>query len=184
MGCNLIRHYDSAPMRWKFVDGSLPEEQRAKEAKLTKIDQFWHQFQQDSERLKPTYGRENGDFIVNWMERNYTVDPSLMWQLGRGEANRWILEITPESHVELRPIAQTFVERAPKISGWEFFTYRQPMPIETIASAFDERAHAKPPTFKVESRASGYDLVVLCFALVPGALNYCCRHLRIAYGNR
>jgi hypothetical protein len=55
------------------------------------------------------------------------VDPGLMWEYGaavRQPGHR--LVITPEQRKWLRPLVRSLLERAPKISGWEFYPHRVP----------------------------------------------------------
>ncbi len=60
------------------------------------------------------------------MERELnTISQDLMWEYGPAvSGNGHRLVITPEAKMHLRPMVQTLIERARKLPGWEFYSYR------------------------------------------------------------
>jgi hypothetical protein len=69
----------------------------------------------------------------------------LMWEVVPCGGNHLMLQITPADYVELQPLADTCVQHAPKIDGWEFAGYRQPIPWDVMPFMFSSRRDAELP---------------------------------------
>jgi hypothetical protein len=112
--------------RWHFVDEMTASEREAHDRTLARIDAWWSEFATRIKDLAALFKRQRKWDLPEWMERHLqAVDPQLMWEYGpavRGQGHR--LVITPESAKHLRPLVTTMLERAPTISGWEFYAYR------------------------------------------------------------
>lgn len=123
-------------MRWLYSNRQNPEEAAERERVIRRIDAWWHEFARNADRLEQLFKRLDQWDLPGWMERHLQgIHPELMWEFGPGvAAGRHRLVITPETHCELRPLVEDIVARAPRISGWEFYTYRLAEPEEHAAS--------------------------------------------------
>ena len=117
-------------MRWLFADPHNPTEAAHVKQTVAAIDSWWQAFQSKTSDLESLFKRRSDWDLPQFMEDTLqAIDPGLMWEYGtalRQPGNR--LVITPESQRWLRPMLRTLLERAPKLSGWEFYPYR---PAET-----------------------------------------------------
>jgi hypothetical protein len=138
-------------MRWRFLDELDPAQAALKRDVRRRIDAWWAEFQQQTERLDRVFhGREQFD-LPEWMHEHLgAIDPRLRWEFGpavRADGHR--LVITPESERGLRPLAQSILDAAPPIAGWEFYGYR-------LAEDVDEAARM------VEARRAGTITGAVC----------------------
>src|SRR5262245_53736410 len=131
-------------MRWLFADPNNAEEARQVREKVAAIDRWWEVFQAKRESLEKLFApksRSNWNLPKFMEDHLQAIDPRLMWEFGaavRQEGHR--LVITPESQRHLRPMVRTILERAPKISGWEFYPYRLPEAAEQTVQTVKGRA--------------------------------------------
>jgi hypothetical protein len=107
-----------------------------------KIDDWWHQFACKANDLDDLFSHRSEWDLPAWMERHLqAISPDLMWEFGRavrGDGHR--LVITPEAEKHLRPMVQTLLERAPSLSGWEFYAHRLPEDLEMAHQMVTVRA--------------------------------------------
>jgi hypothetical protein len=115
-------------MRWIFADPAHPAEMEYRTRTLAAIDAWWRAFQSKTTDLDALFHRKSEWDLPRFMhDRLGAVDPGLMWEFGqavRQPGHR--LVITPEQRKWLRPLVRTLLERAPQISGWEFYPHRLP----------------------------------------------------------
>ena len=95
---------------------------------LSRIDAWWEEFAANTDRLTRLFKQEEQWDLPAWMHDHLgVIDGRLCWEYGPAiETRGHRLVITPESTRELRPLAATIIERAPKVPGWEFYRYRPP----------------------------------------------------------
>ncbi len=121
-------------MRWLYFDPSDPEEAALHAAVIGKIDTWWNQFASKTDDLCDLFAQRSQWDLPAWMLSTLNpIDAELMWEYGgalSGSGHR--LVITPEAATHLRPMVATILERAPKLAGWEFYSYRLP---EDVAMA-------------------------------------------------
>lgn len=113
-------------MRWVFCNPDNAAEMNAKQAVLERIDAWWNTFAGKTEALYDFFHNKAGWDLPGWMHEHLrTINQNLMWEYGpavNSQGHRLI--ITPECEHYLRPMVTTILERAPSISGWEFYPYR------------------------------------------------------------
>lgn len=132
-------------MRWLHYNRQNPAETAERERVIRRIDAWWHEFARSTDRLEQLFQQVDRWDLPGWMERHLqAIHPELMWEFGPGVATgRHRLVITPETHAELRPLVEDIVARAPRISGWEFYTYRLAEKQEHAASTVIARTGVK-----------------------------------------
>ena len=115
-------------MRWIFADPANQAEMAYRNRKFGAIDAWWREFQRRATDLDALFHRKSEWDLPQWMHDHLgAVDPGLMWEYGaavRQPGHR--LVITPEQRKWLRPVVRSLLERAPKVSGWEFYPHRLP----------------------------------------------------------
>lgn len=157
-------------MRWRFLNPRSPADAEFRRQMLARIDAWWSEFAANSDRLARLFSREEQWDLPAWMQEHLgDVDGRLCWEYGpavRGEGHR--LVITPESHRELRPLTATIVERAPRLPGWEFYSYRLPESAESAQMMVDARTGGDLTGVEVQAALGEHRLVDLKF-LSPGA---------------
>jgi hypothetical protein len=111
-------------MRWKFASDA------ARAEKLRQIDDWWHAFQGKATQLEALFKKEEQWDLPKWMYDHLgAVDENIAWEFGPGVNDGHRLVLTPEARRELRPLVDTILERAPKLTGWEFYPYRLVEPV-------------------------------------------------------
>jgi hypothetical protein len=115
-------------MRWRFAETA--EELAHKQKVLAAIDAWWEAFRDnEAEIRKDIAGKSDLDlpaFMQRWLG---AVSPRIAFEFGPGsEAGHHRLAITPEEQLELVPLAEEIVRRAPALPGWEFLDHRPPWP--------------------------------------------------------
>lgn len=126
-------------MRWLFADPQNPHEAAYVQRTLEAIDAWWQAFQENASRLAAfASGSQDWDvdaFFEQWM---MPVDRRLVWELlpgtaaSGGPAAAHRLVITTEGDRRLRPLLQTFLQRAPTLPDWQCLVYR---PAEMVEPA-------------------------------------------------
>jgi hypothetical protein len=119
-------------MRWLFPDLNNAAEAAQVRQTMQAIEGWWQSFQAQATNIDALFGRKSEWDLPRFMEDTLqAIHPSLMWEFGaavRQKGHR--LVITPESQRWLRPLVRTILQRAPKIAGWEFYSYRLPEDVE------------------------------------------------------
>jgi hypothetical protein len=129
-------------MRWLYFDAGDPQEAAEHAAVVRSIDDWWHEFASKTHELDDLFGRRTEWDLPAWMQRHLNaISPHLMWEYGaalEGDGHR--LVITPECEQHLRPMVQTLLHRAPKLPGWEFYSYRLPEDVQMANQMVAARA--------------------------------------------
>jgi hypothetical protein len=134
-------------MRWLFADPQNPEEAAYLQRTLAAIDAWWQAFQQNASRLAAfASGSQDWDvdaFFEQWL---MPIDRRLVWELLPGAnvsglaAAAHRLVVTTEGDRRLRPLLQTFLQRAPTLPDWQFLIYRPAELVEQAARWVRNRA--------------------------------------------
>jgi len=128
-------------MRWLFADPKNPEEAAHVRQTLSAIDRWWQSFQAKTSDLEALFHRRSEWDLPRFMEDTLqAIHPHLMWEYGPAKnqpGHR--LVITPESHRWLRPMVRTVLEKAPKITSWEFYPYRPAEDPQTTIQTVEAR---------------------------------------------
>lgn len=130
-------------MRWLYYNKLDSSEAAAHEQTIRQIDAWWREFSRNTERLDALFRQDEQWDLPEWMHENLqSINPEMMWEFGpalNGRGHR--LVITPEIQSELRPLADDIVARAPRIEGWEFYTYRVPENVESTLQTVEARCN-------------------------------------------
>lgn len=164
--------YCALPTRWSTVDKSYPPEVRLKEKTLEHIDMFWTDFKKSESQLalaldnmRGESGKANSDMVTSWMKEHLDyVDPAIEYEFGpiRGQAGHK-LDFSACGRDEVMQIAKALVAKAPKLPGWKFSAYRQPLPLETVAGGFKGRAGREILPFEVSVSVSPHNKLDVIF---------------------
>lgn len=128
-------------MRWLYHNKTRPNEVTAHDHMLRKIDAWWDEFERNAERLEDLFRQVSDWDLPDWMNRHLQgIRSELMWEFGpainvRGHR----LVITPEVNSELRPLTDAIIARAPKLKGWEFYSYRLAEDLESTLPTVQAR---------------------------------------------
>ncbi len=128
-------------MVWKFLDLHAARGTRKRDAVVGQIDRWWQEFRSRTSDLDALFrGRKSWD-LPGWIETHlHTINRNLMWEFGEDlGSRRHYMVITPEVRRHLRPLVETIVERAPRLNGWSFHTYRQPEPLDLARETVEAR---------------------------------------------
>lgn len=110
-------------MRWLFPSKDAIEESPARKAVLSRIDAWWQAF---SDNIDQFYTGTEFDIHAFMRTNLEAIDHRLRWDfdLTAGDIPR-SLSITPNNAVQLRPLCDAIIARAPTNTGWEFFHGQQ-----------------------------------------------------------
>jgi hypothetical protein len=141
-------------MRWLFADPQCAEEAAQVREKVAAIDRWWQAFETQTAKLENYLKRTTRWDLPNFMEESLqAIDPRLMWEFGPAvHPPGFRLVITPESHRSLRPMVKTILERAPKISGWEYYAYRLAETPEQTLQSVQGRAGVDLSDVRIEAK--------------------------------
>jgi hypothetical protein len=152
-------------MRWMFVDPRDSAEVALREQKLRQIDVWWQEFARQAPRLSDLFSQRTAWDLPAWMHEHLgAIDPRLMWEYGpaiSGDGHR--LVITPEAERWLRPLVATLLQRAPRLTGWEFYSYRLPESVEMARASVEARTEADLTETVVEARIGPAHRIELVF---------------------
>jgi hypothetical protein len=152
-------------MRWLFCNENDADESAQRQAILDRVDRWWREFQAKTGELDALFSRRSQWDLPGWMDRTLqAIDAALMWEYGaavQGPGHR--LVITPESERRLRPLTATIIERAPQLTGWEFYAYRLPEGAEMARQTVEVRTGGSIDDVLAEARLGSHHLVDLVF---------------------
>src|SRR5579859_6171767 len=149
---------------WIFLN---PQDHRAaayRHETVRKIDDWWHAFARKSHDMDALFrGRMDWE-LPPWMHRHLgAIDERIMWEFGPSETGHRLV-LTPETHRQLRPIVQTILERAPKLPGWSFSSYRPPESLDAARDMVEAKiGESLPEYFSVRASVGELNRVDLVF---------------------
>jgi len=153
-------------MRWLFADRNNPQEVEYVRRTTAAIDRWWQAFQSKIGDLTALFRRRSEWNLPQFMEDHLqAIHPRLMWEYGpavKGDGHR--LVITPEAQHWLRPVVKTTLERAPKISGWEFYAHRLPENHQQVVDHVQARVGVDISGALIEAHAAPGRKVNLSYA--------------------
>lgn len=152
-------------MRWLFPDPENRREAAARKRTLDRIHDWWEEFERKSNSISDLFrGKRKWD-LPGWMHDTLqAIDSHLMWEFGpgvRGDGHR--LVITPESQTHLHPLVRAIIDRAPDLSGWEFYEYRLAEDLEQAKLAVEGRTGGSIDDVVVEVRAGAANRIDLLY---------------------
>ncbi|WP_435005563.1 hypothetical protein P12x_003394 [Tundrisphaera lichenicola] len=151
-------------MRWIYYNENA-EEAAEREEIVARIDARWRAFEGKVGELKSLFNQETRWDLPRWMDDHLRpIHPKIMWEYGPavcGDGHRLVL--TPESARELRPLVDKILERAPSITGWEFYDARLPEDLESTQATVSGRASYDIDDFLVRASVGDKRLIDLCY---------------------
>ncbi|RPI77431.1 MAG: hypothetical protein EHM45_09105 [Desulfobacteraceae bacterium] len=120
--------------------------------RIRQIDNWWRSFSIENKKISERFEKSDNFDIVSFMRENLeSIHPSLMWEYGPAiNCVGHRLVITPENRMDLRPLVNEIIKRAPDIRGWEFYSYRLKEDLKRVKTMVKAR--------------TGSDLAELCFS--------------------
>lgn len=144
-------------MRWLFLEPERRSDVARRERFVRLIDRWWRTFADESNALMASLDAPEAQlFAERLQERLAQIDARLCWEIGPGAAGKpHRLVITPEANMELRPLTQTLLERAPELPGWEFYSHRLAESAEMLPYTLDHRAGRVPRDLRAFVEVAG-----------------------------
>jgi hypothetical protein len=132
---------------------------------MTRIDDWWSTFAKNKERIAALFERESNWNLPDWMAAHLgPIHPKLMWEYGPAvKCSGHRLVITPESARHLRPLTSTIIERAPQVSGWEFYGYRLAEELDWARGSVEGRTGATLDDVRVQAVCGKHHRIDLCY---------------------
>jgi hypothetical protein len=152
-------------MAWKFLDESTHANKKYREEMMELINSWWAHFQN---KRKAIEGFLNGrghvdieDFMADCLQN---IDENLMWEFGtESGGERYQLVITPETERHLRPLVETIIASAPKLTNWSFYGYRQPHGFEDTAELVKDHTGVDTSAISFKATLTEDHLIELLF---------------------
>jgi hypothetical protein len=141
----------TAALRHRFADPKDAREARARKPVVTAIDRFWKAFAKKSKDLDALFsGRIHWD-LPKWMDAHLgAVDRRLMWEYGPAIGKKGHrLVVSSESKLELQPLVDLVLARAPRLSGWQFLPHRPAERIAMLEPTLTARTGRATPPMRV-----------------------------------
>lgn len=151
-------------MAWKFLDTSKPANKRFREESMQAINAWWAHFQNKRKNIEAFLeGRAHWnieDFMADSLQ---AIDENLMWEFGNEAEGKFNLVITPETERHLRPMVDTIIQTAPKISNWAFYAYRQPHGYEATVELVKDQSRLDITNLSFNAEYDDEHLIDLAF---------------------
>lgn len=91
------------------------------------IEKFWDWFASNSSELIGLYAKRDFAALTEALNRELDkVSNELAWEIGPGKKKPYLLTISAEGNPSLRQLADTMIQFAPKVDGWEFYSSKPP----------------------------------------------------------
>lgn len=96
-----------------------------------KIENFWTWFAENEKTYRNFH--DNPDKYLNELLSNAKkISDGLAIELEPPKDGVINMTISADGVIDLFPVVQQIVEKAPKISGWKFYAFRQRMPVDKV----------------------------------------------------
>ena len=116
-------------LRWKFAKDFGSEDTAQRDYMDDQINNWWIAFYQHHEQLAVELKKGGGEFLSEFMQEHLqskVID--IAWEFGfNQQTQKYQLVLTPEDDLDLRPLVDNLIARAPQLEDWSFYTYRQPI---------------------------------------------------------
>jgi hypothetical protein len=89
----------------------------------SKVREFWDWFASRADDIRDS--GENTEVLSMLDMRIRGIDERLSWEIGPGRHEPMLLAISPNLDPDMLPVTKMFVELAPTLDGWEFYSCRQ-----------------------------------------------------------
>ncbi|MEE9312136.1 MAG: hypothetical protein V3V10_06940 [Planctomycetota bacterium] len=149
-------------MRWLFPSEYAIEENPARKAVLSRIDAWWQAFLDNIDQLSV-----NPEFDVPAFMREHleAIDHRLCWDVDTSDSQNRTLAITPEEAVNLRPLCDAIIARAPENTGWKFFHGHQAHDVDAAHAMVEAMTGSEVGRCKINTSVSELNTIDLHFYL-------------------
>ncbi|MCB9935247.1 MAG: hypothetical protein H6840_06105 [Planctomycetes bacterium] len=157
-------------MRWLYPDPDDHEENASRTAVLTRIERWWAAFAGNATEIHDSINDESEFDVSAFMRGSLEqIDQRLGWEFAEADdVDR--LVITPEHRLQLRPLVDAIIARAPKIQGWQFLHARPPEHPEEALAAVEAETENPLGHCEVSTAIDDMNRVTLKFYL-PDAID-------------
>ncbi len=116
-------------LRWKYAESFGAEDSALRNHWEDQMNNWWIAFYQHHEKLAKELKSGKADFLSQFMQEHLQSKVAdVAWEFGFDtETKKYQLVLTPEDDLELRPLIDTLIARAPQLKDWVFYSYRQPI---------------------------------------------------------
>lgn len=128
--------------RYLFTSNHLDEEKNLYDSSIKKINEFWQAFIENEENIWKRFKNENQFDVAKFINKHLTpISKHIMWEFGPAlnNNNSHRLVLSSESKKEYRPLVEKFIEKAPLLENWEFYTYRPSEDLENAKATVQAR---------------------------------------------
>lgn len=140
-------------MRWLYIPDEDDPDFIAKQATITRIEKWWHDFESIGLGLFEMCTDESRDDIedrtlemADWIAENVQlIHPEIMWEIQPGTNGGHLFVVTSEGNFELTSLIQTVVDMAPKLDYWNFSRHRLPIPLEDLEEYLQAKSGVELP---------------------------------------
>ncbi len=149
------------PERWKFLEPT-DKEYKDKQKSIQAIDAFWSQFQKDEAKLSAIKNPDHGEYWTTWSKIHLKkLDDYLNYEIGteKYDSSKNHLAISCDNYLALDPFVETILERAPKLSDWNFHRHFSRFSHRSIEDAITKNTDKKLPYFSFQCRTMPANLV-------------------------
>lgn len=95
------------------------------------VESFWKWFKANEKRLR-NFEDDPTKYLLELLEQAKKVQPGVAIELEPPKNGIINMTISADGDVELFPIVQSMISKAPKVDGWHFFPFRQRMSKEVM----------------------------------------------------
>lgn len=112
-----------------------------------RVRSFWAWFEQVAPTLASQLDEQEA---IAELDRRVSDLGDFAWEVGPGFSARHMLAISPDGEVDLLEVTRAIVAMAPNMSGWEFYSSRQPRPLTafTLERVGGQRVQVDPRTWR------------------------------------
>ena len=116
-------------LRWKYAESFGAEDSALRDHWEDQMNNWWIAFYQHHEKLVKELKSGEADFLSQFMEEHLQSKVAdVAWEFGFDTiTKKYQLILTPEDDLDLRPLIDILIARAPRLENWMFYSYRQPI---------------------------------------------------------
>lgn len=116
-------------LRWKYAEEFGADDTALRDYWEDQMNNWWIAFYQHHAQLEAELKTGDDAFLSKFMaEHLQSKVVDIAWEFGFDKGTKkYQLVLTPEDDLELRPMIESLIARAPRLENWSFFSYRQPI---------------------------------------------------------
>ena len=138
-----------------------------------RVDEFWEAFAQQASAFTKDQSK-----IIPWaIEHVDILHNELSWEFVPWTPGKMNLTITCESRIELIPLVDEVIRKAPPIEGWTFSTTRPPVPSNMVANVFKSRTGNLLPSCMVSCPPADLNFIDIEFDFSSASRKISLEHL-------